>query len=443
MRMQKMNLLKTLFIVFVTMGLLTSQSCKNEDVVAEAEGNTSVEVNAEDLRDLTASDLENMKEVLKASGIDVNNLDIYANQTASSGNSQQNNAPSSVADILVKVIKVSTTTKSPDGSGATIPISGVLLVPRFSIFPLRIVVAPVSTYTCNEDAPSNIFKTLSATKATGDMNYLYFLTLQVTQGFAVLFPDYPGFGDSYQKAFPPYFVKQPLVNSTVDLVKASQETLKKNRYSYKKELFLTGYSFGGYVATALAKELDTSKDLPVKLTVAGGIPLNPNELINYAQSAKTLPISYIYPYVLQAYDINESAPFAISDVLKAPYDKAYLTEAFDGTRYSAELKGMFSAKPSELFTDEAVTQFDTGSKFANLRNLLIKNSVEPWKNTNKLVLIHGTSDNVAYYDIAKNFYNKQKNLGGNITFSPIIGTDHFETAIAYYIELTVWLSIYR
>jgi len=446
MKTQKMDLFKPLFIVFAIIGLLTFQSCSGDYFIDGVE-NTPIEVETEDLRDLSASDLENMKEILKAAGVDiVDEIDIYANQSSSGENSPYNKAPSSITDLLIKVIKVSTTTKSPDGSGASIPISGVLLVPRFNnIFSLQILVALPSTYTHNEDAPSNVFKTLSPTKANGDINFLYFLTLHVPQGFAVLFPDYPGFGDSYQKTTMPFLTKQPLVTSTIDLVKASQETLKKNRYSYKKELFITGYSLGGYVATALAKELDKNKDLPAKLTVAGGAPLNLNELMSYAQSAESLPASYVYPYTLLSYDVNENASSAISDILKAPYDKAYLANAFNGTRYGDEVGNMFPSKPSELFTEESITQFNTNPKFAIIRSLMSKNSVEPWKNSNKLVLIHGMADNLVYYESTYNFFKKQKSLGGNITFVPSASqfADHFSGIIDYYTGLVEWLSNYH
>jgi len=438
MRVPSLNLIRNLLIVFTTMGLLMFQSCKNSDVNGQ---NPSPGVNAENLRDLTASDLEDMKGALKASGIDVDTLDIYAAETPVATKSSQSNAPAfaSPADILVKAIKVTTTTTNPNGSG-TIPISGVLLVPKRNSSTLRILVAPVYTYTNNQDAPSNLFKSsLSMVKNNGDINFLYFCTLQATQGFAVLFPDYPGFGDSYQKAFIPFLMKEPMVNSTLDLIRASQETLKNNKYNYKKELLIGGYSLGGYVATALAKRLDSDNDLPVKLTVAGGAPLDLLDLVTRAQKASTLPISFIYPYTLLAYNINESTPFTLSDVLQSRYDKAYLTDAFNGTRNESDLISMFPDKPSELFTSDAIDRFETDAKYANLRGLLSKNSVEPWKNTNKLVLIHGTSDSLVYYESTRNFYNKQKDLGGNINFAAIPFAGHLLTLAPFYVELSFWL----
>jgi pimeloyl-ACP methyl ester carboxylesterase len=437
MKTQNVNFIKTLIVSFITLGLLAFQSCSNSDFI-EDEENTLPEIQTEELQSFNASDLQEMKEVLKSSGVNLDGLDIYAGQPETAEGSNQNKAPS-VASILVKAIKVSTTTNHPDGSGTKIPISGVLLVPRLNLFSLRLVVSPVPTYTNNEDAPSNLFKSLTPSGDMGDLDLLYFWIVQATQGFAVLFPDYPGFGDSYQKAFIPYLTKTPMVNSTIDLIKASQETLKKNRYSYKSDLILTGYSLGAYVATAIAKELDSSTQLPVKLTIAGGNPADVKDIVIRTSKETTLTSSIVFPYTLLSYIKNEKADFLLQDLLKPPYDLNYLEEQFNGTHRISYIGNNFSKTVSKLFTDDAVVNFETGAKYATLRNLMSKNSIEPWKNKKKLILIHGTSDDLVYYASTRNFYEEQKKLGGNIQFTPIIAGDHITTIVAYYLETSILL----
>jgi pimeloyl-ACP methyl ester carboxylesterase len=437
MKKKCVNFIKTFFIVFTVLGLLTFQSCSNSDFT-ENEESTPPEVKIEELQSFSASDLQEMKEVLKSSGVNLDDLDVYAGQAQTVEGSNQSKAPS-VASILVKAIKVTTTTNHPDGSGTKIPISGVLLVPRLNLFSLRLVVSPVPTYSNNEDAPSNLFKSLTPSGESGDLDMLYFWIVQATQGFAVLFPDYPGFGDSYQKAFIPYLTKTPMVNSTIDLIKASQEALKKNRYSYKPDFILTGYSLGGYVATAVAKELDNNTQLPVKLTIAGGAPVDLNDIIVKASKETQLASSVVFPYTLLSYIKNENVNFSLQDILKAPYDKAYLEEQFNGTHSMAYIGNKFSKITSELFTDDVVANFEKDAKYTTLRNLLTKNSIEPWKNKKKLIFIHGTADDLVYYASTQNFYDEQKKLGGNTSFSSIIGGDHITTIIAYYIETSVLL----
>jgi pimeloyl-ACP methyl ester carboxylesterase len=436
MKTKSINFIKTFFIVFTTFGFLTFQSCSNSDFT-ENEENTPPEVKIEELQSFSASDLQEMKEVLKSSGVNLDDLDVYAGQPETTESSSQSKAPS-VASILVKAIKVTTTTKHPNGTG-TIPLSGVLLVPRLNLFSLRLVVAPVPTYTNNEDAPSNLFKSLTPSGESGDLDMLYFWIVQATQGFAVLFPDYPGFGDSYQKAFIPYLTKTPMVNSTIDLIKASQEALKKNRYSYKPDFILTGYSLGGYVATAVAKELDNNTQLPVKLTIAGGAPVDINDIIVKASKETQLASSIVFPYTLLSYLKNENVNFSLQDILKAPYDKAYLEEQFNGTHSISYIGDKFSKTTSELFTDDIVANFEKDAKYTTLRNLLIKNSIEPWKNKKKLIFIHGTSDDLVYYASTQNFYDEQKKLGGNTLFYPITGGDHITTMVAYYLQTSALL----
>ena len=425
------------------MGLMSFPSCTENDYLTEEE--LPAEVLAENLRDITASDLETMIDILKESGVDpetLEKLNIYASE--SDDNNSSLRSSTSLANILVKAIKVSTKIKNPDGSGRDVTISGILLVPRISLFPLRIVVASVGTYGKNEDAPSNMFKTLSLERDNGKINYLYYFTLQATQGFAILFPDYLGYGDSFGDATLPLLVKEPLVNSTIDLVKAAQETLKKNKYSYKKELILAGYSLGAYVSTSLYQKLENDANMPVKLTIAGGTPLDLNDIINRARSESTLASPFMYPYLLSAYNIYEKQPFSISDLLKVPYgDLTYIRKAINGTRSVDEINEFFTDNVSDLFTDEVIKGFDKDPKFNNIRSILDKNSLKPWKNKTRLALIHGMKDDLIFYESTYNFYKEQKKLNGNITFTPVIAADHVSTALAFYIETSALLLMYK
>lgn len=444
-KMKCVNLTGILFVVFVTIGLSVFQSCGHSYLPAEDVDSPQQEVITEDLVDLAAADLEDLKKMLQAAGINMDSLDIYAPHVEDTGGLLVTTR--AVSDLLVRAIKVTTTTKNPDGSGTNVPISGVLLVPRISFAPLRILVAHPSTYTHDDEAPSNVFKSsvsiVNRNDGSINLNLFGFFALQATQGFAVLIPDYPGFGDSHQKAFIPYLLKKQTVDSSIDLIKAAQEVLKRNRYSYKKELILSGYSLGAYAAVALTRELDKSKDMPVRLTVAGGTPVDLLELINVSKTAEALSSAYVFPYVIQSYDTNAKGQFAVSDVLRAPYDKTYLNEAFNGLHTRGKLADMFSGKPSELFTDEFLTQFDTSPKFAGLRNLLIKNSIEPWRNANKLVLTHGISDELVPYNITKKFYDEQRALGGNIHLTPVPASNHISTVPLFFVELSIWARVYR
>jgi predicted alpha/beta hydrolase family esterase len=234
-----------------------------------------------------------------------------------------------------------------------------------------------------------------------------------------------------------------MVDSSIDIIKAAQAALKKNMYSYKKDLIIVGYSFGGYTAINLSKELETSTTLPVCLTIMGGVSMDLIDMVNSARLKTTLSSPYIYPQAVFAYDKFENKTISISDIFKAPIDKAYLANAFDGTRNVSELEKYFSTKTSDLFTNEMISDFDNNPKYENVRSLLVKNSVEAWKNKNRLVIVHGMNDEVVDYKAAKDFYDKQKNLGGNIIFSPIPFGEHISTMVPFYLEMCFWMGAYR
>ena len=425
---------KILFISII-MGLFTFQSCSNSDSLISEE-NSHVDVLSENLKDITASDMETMIDILKESGVDsdmLDNIDIYASEPSSLRSTP------SVMNILVRTMKVTTKIKHPDGSGKDITVSGVLLVPRISFSPLRILVGSPPTYLNNSEAPTNMFKSLSLIRDNGEINYLYFFTLQATQGFAVLFPDYPGYGDSYGEGVMPFACKEPLVNSTIELVKAAQEILKKNKYSYKKELILTGYSLGAYVATSLYQKLENDANMPVKLTIAGGSLLDFSAIFDRARSSDTFADPLTFPFVLLAYSKYEDKSLVIKDMLKSPYcDMPYLEKAFDGTNSTSKINDMFPSKVSDLFTDIVLNEFNTNPKLNSIRHLLDKNCIKPWKNKHIIEFIHGMNDNTSYYDITKNFYEEQKKLGGDVKFTPVIG-DHMTAALGYYLYTSVLL----
>ena len=420
---------KILCIAFAIMGLFTFQSCTQHDYLPNEEA-LPVDVLSENLSDISASDMETMIDILKEQGVDsemLDGIDIYASEPP-----ELRSTPSAM-NILVRTIKVSTKIKHPDGSGKDITVSGVLLVPRLYFSPLRILVASAGTYVNNSEAPSNVFKTLSLTRDNGDINYLYFFTLQATQGFAVLFPDYPGYGDSYGDAVLPFLCKEPLVNSTIDLVKAAQETLKKNKYSYKKELILAGYSLGAYAATAMHQRLEDDSNMPVKYTIAGGAPLDLCDILDRSLSLDSLATPFMFPYTLLAYSKYENKPLVISDMLKSPYcEMSYIEKAFDGTNTFSKISDMFTLKVSDLFTDTAIKEYNTNPKFNNINSLLDKNSIKPWKNKYPIYFIHGMTDKTVYFESTKIHVKKQKDLGGKVEFTEVPFAEHIVAAAAFY-----------
>lgn len=436
MKKRNLNLFFNIFLVlFMSASLIVSCT---DDITNEDSQTDEVPAYSEDIYEFDKDDLLQMEESLIESGYDVSNVSLEESEAQATDGMNKVSVPTGM-NYVVKAIKVSTTTTHPNGSGEKIKISGVILVPKYYFGQLRMLIAPVPTYTANKQAPSIIFKNLSY-KSKDDVNHLYFWTLQALQGFAVLFPDYPGFGDSYDDCFIPYLVQKPMVSSTIDLIKASQKVLTNNKYKYKSELIITGYSQGAYVSTALTKELETNTKhkLNVKLSVLGGTPVNLEQITNRIIESKTLTTPHLIPYALMGFKHNElNYPINLSDVLNSPYDEKTI-EYFNGTYTNVVTK--YPKEVDKLFTSEFINEFDENPKFDNLHYLLEKNTIQPWKNKCKIYMIHGKNDYCVYYDNAKDFANAQNKLGGKITFKTTSG-NHSTAAPAYYLEASALLLI--
>lgn len=435
--------LNKLFCTILLLGLLgIVQSCQNDDFQddkqAENSDDTTINMGSE-LQTFDTSDLDKMEEILNAQGI---KIETDSNDLKTRGLIVDHN-------FFVKAIKVSCKSPNPNNDGTYVDMSGVLLVPKKSIisdlFSYRLMVAPPPTYTSNSSAPSNLFKRMSLLFANDqnklDYNMFYFYTLQAKSGYAVLIPDYLGYGDSYKQCVHPYIVSKPMVSSVIDLIKAAQNTLSANGYKYKKNLVITGYSQGGFVAASLARELETNyaKTYPVDLLVTGGTPCNLKQIVDIVRASTTLTHPYFLPLAIWGFQQNTYPQIDIKSILKEPY-ASKLASAFDGTH--SDTAPMFSPVVSDLFTEDFIKYLDIDPKLAYINQILDENSVKPWVNKCKFVMTHGISDVSVYYQNAKDFADQQNAIGGKVTFVPTVG-DHVAGAIPYYLSAVPLFALYQ
>ncbi len=426
-------------LVFLAGSLFFIQSCSNEDSYSLDTADTRTDFKTEEVASFTYQDLESMKLQLQKSGIDVSHITIEKD-TATYDSSQRliTNNP------YVQAIKVSCRTPHPDRSGSYVDASGILLVPKKTIFTslinYRIVVAPPPTYTYNDLAPSNAFRRISLITEEWNLNYLYFWTLQAQSGFIVFIPDYLGFGDSYKQCFHPYLDSKAMVKSILDLLQASQSTLSANGYRYKKELIITGYSQGGYVAASLARAIETnpSYGYSVRLLVTGGTPCNLKQIADGVRYSNYTQHTYFLAYGLWGYKENAYPQINVNDFLKEPYASQSKTY-YDGTY--KDINEKFPHNPANLYTEKFIKHLDTDPSISYINRILDENSIKTWKNKCRFIMTHGTGDVSVYYQNAKDF-SEEQNKTGNVTFYPVVG-DHVLGIVPYYLKASTYALLYK
>ena len=333
-------------------------------------------------------------------------------------------------DMQMRVYKVMFESNHTNGTDTKINLSGLLVVPPLEEGrQYRRVIAPPYTYVMKEDAP-----TVRIAEGNLEPHLIFWMLEAYVYGYALLIPDYPGFGDSYEQAYIPYVEKNPMVRTTIEYVNAAQSVLDKEKYEHKGGFIISGYSLGAYVSLQVARELETNasyKNMPVDMLLVGGAPCNLMQEANLIRISENMPQPYLFPLALLGYKKNGYQHLVMSDYLKEPY--ASETAVYlDGLH--ADFGNFFPKSTSALFTDAFIK--DEGMDVVN--QILDDNSVKPWVNRCKFIMTHGEDDETVYYEQAIDFAAEQEKFGGTVSFSKTSGT-HTGAGVWFFFKLYVEL----
>lgn len=331
--------------------------------------------------------------------------------------------------VQIRVYKIMVKTDYTGGPAGKIDLSGLLIVPPPDEGrKCRQVIAPTYTYVMEEEAP-----TVRIANNNPDAHLMFWLLEAYLHGYAVMIPDYPGFGDSYGQCYIPYVEKEAMVRTTAEYVEAARSVLVREKYAGEGGFIIAGYSLGAYVSLQLAREFETAAgDRPVDLLVAGGSPCNLLQQAELIRASTVLPQPHLFPLALLGYKKNSYPHLVMADYLKEPYASgtaAYL----DGQHGNYE--SFFTKNTSDLFT----VNFLNDAGMSEMNTILDDNSVKPWKNRCRFVMTHGTDDETVYYAQARDFATAQEQYGGSVSFNPTAGT-HTGAGVWFFFRLYVELD---
>ena len=343
--------------------------------------------------------------------VDVSKADIQAALDAKGGNQQ--------AFLGVKSYKINYKTK--DAHGKEIIASGLITVPAISkefmatykkqtgkAFSLSIVSDQHGTIFTKAEAPT------AQALATHMPNALA-TAFSGVAGFMTVQPDYPGYADS--NVSHPFILEKPLANSTVDMIKAAIAFANKAGYPINGQVFLSGYSEGGYVTMAAAKEIQEHHPEIHLMAVA---PMaGPYDLEKIGLGVFSEPIMAFPPYlafVIKAYsdtyeDVN------LSNIIVDQYVPVVNT-IFDGEHNATvayvSLPNMLSGNPADqapdkLFNATFMSDYQNDPN-EPLRKHFVENSPINWKPAVPMKLLHCTNDEIIPYtmsDLAYQSFTKQ------------------------------------
>ena len=301
-----------------------------------------------------------------------------------------------------KAYKIPYTTT--DDKGKKVKASGVMVVPTaenadgktmqtlefMKAKGLAMVVDCHGTIFSNDEAPSVSIKNSASAEGVG-------IIYSSLSGFVTLQPDYIGFGDS-KEHYQAYLLKQSSANSVVDFTKAAIEFAKANNIAIatSKDIYLTGYSQGGYVALAALKKFEAEQYNVIMATpMAGPYLLDP--IAGTVLSSDTIKVPSFMAAVAYAY--AKTYDKDVKELIQEPY-ASKLPSLYNGSLIRPEIDKELTTKikgDGGLFTDSIATNYQ-GSWF---QKSLQANSVVDFTPKTAVEMLHCLGDDVVDYNVSK------------------------------------------
>ena len=283
---------------------------------------------------------------------------------------------------------------SQNPQGDSLLVSGRIYLPKRRYLN-GIVIANHYTMTADTEVPSNMLSMES---------------IFAMKGYAVIMPDYVGYGLSRHEVHP-YLHWRNAAQTAVDLLNRMPALLGYYGYSYPNDVVVTGYSQGAAVALGVVRMLEEQGEMTpwiVRKLYAGAGPYDPAATYLYSVERDTMGIPAAIPLIVMglsdAYDLG----FALEDFFLEPllsnYDEWLLSKEYSVQQIN---QNMGSIVMSELMTPESL---DPNHPLADmLYEVLLSNSNVGYDLLSPAYFLHSIDDEVVPLLNTENLMNQMPN----------------------------------
>ena len=239
-------------------------------------------------------------------------------------------------------------------------------------------------------------------------NHMSTLALAAT-GYAVVSADYLGLGES--NSLHPYVHAHSLATAVIDALRTAKTLSSDKGVNLSGQLFLIGYSEGGYATMVTHRELQ--RNYADEFTVTASAPMaGPYDLsgamVERFFDDSPHPNPYYFPYTVLAYDQVYGFNDTLSDIFQAPYDQT-ISGLFDGTHTSSEINDSI-AENRELFNQELYDQLGEG-QISWRKAALTENDSYRWTPNSAMYLFHCTQDDQVPYQNTQVAFDYFQSIG--------------------------------
>lgn len=267
-----------------------------------------------------------------------------------------------------------------DVKGELIMASGAVVVPQPVLGSLAMVSFQHGTSVRRVDVPS----------AGGTDGVLVGLLFS-SDGYLSVMPDLVGLGSS--PGFHPYLIADVSASAVIDHLFAVLQWSMTQSWDISGEVYLAGYSSGGYTVLAAQRALEEGyrDTFPIVASapMAGPYDLS-GTMLNLILQEEPYPQPYYLPYIMLSY--NEAYNFfeRPSDFLRSPYDVT-LPPLFDGTHSGSEINDAMPPIPIHIVRQDVLQAVEEDPDHPFLQSLR-ENDLTNWSPNSPTRLYHCASD---------------------------------------------------
>jgi pimeloyl-ACP methyl ester carboxylesterase len=313
------------------------------------------------------------------------------------------------------VIELSGVYESIDTDGKPITLSGKVVLPADGKIKRCILVSHY-TIASNAEAPSNTFPLEG---------------LLVKLGYAIIVPDYIGYGVTADKVHP-YLVMDVTARNVLDMYQAVIPFLEKAGCKPEyDDIYLMGYSQGGATTMAVQHLIEHhDEDVKIRRVFAGGGPYDVKATYDRFVETDTASYPCAVPIMMQGMVVGNKLNLDMKSMM-APFIYENLDEWVNSKRYTAsQINDMIGTNVThELLTPTGMDR--TSLEVSEMYKAMTNNSIlsYSWTPQAPVYIMHSINDETVPYDNAVRAKNKWK--GANIQYNLGYYGGHVVTCVRF------------
>jgi pimeloyl-ACP methyl ester carboxylesterase len=305
----------------------------------------------------------------------------------------------------VEVVKLTYNTQLEEG--LVVQASGIVAIPKSKQGPSPLLSYQHATIFKDSAVPSN--------DPLFDMTPI----LAASAGFVSVAPDYIGYGVSKSLTHP-YIQAIPTANSVIDLIRATKTYLQQREIKLNDQLFLAGYSEGGYASLAAHQKIEAefANELTVTASIAGGGPYDIRATADQViLNEPSLDSPAYFAYVVHSYDRLYDLDNLTLRAIASPHHLT-IDNYYDGNSTGTMINTLLPRNTNELFNPYFQSEYAGIAGELMLKYRLEQNNVYDWKPEAAVKLFHGQNDNyVDYVNATTALTTMQANGAAGVTLT--------------------------